>query len=116
MVLDIQRKGLLAAGFCIEDCKISPKGPRRVYVGTDGVKVPMITGVEKNKRRRLRRPEPAGSKCRLMRRGADNAYKEFEIASIYDESNEHRQVVATSGNHEVLGKLLRREADRLKID
>lgn len=32
-----------------------------------------------------------------------------------NESNEHRQVFATSGNHEVLGRLLRREGDRLKI-
>jgi len=116
LVLDIQRKGLLAAGFNIEDCRICPKGPRRVYVGTDGVKVPMVTEAEKNNRRRLRRPKRTGSKRRRMRRGSDNAYKEFKIATIYDESNEHRQVVATSGNHEILGKLLRREACRLKID
>lgn len=116
LTLDIQRKGLLGAGFGIEDCRISPKGPRRVYVGTDGVKVPMVTEAEKNKRRNLRGPKRPGSKHRRIRRGADNAYKEFKIATIYDESNEHRQVVATSGNHEVLGKLLRREARRLRID
>jgi len=45
----------------------------------------------------------------------DNAYKEFKIATFYNESNEHRQVIATSGNHEVLGRLLRREAKHLKL-
>lgn len=50
-----------------------------------------------------------------MHSGADNAYKEFKIAIMYDESNEHRQVIATSGNHEVLGRLLRREAARLRL-
>ncbi len=115
LVLDVQRKGLLAASFTIEDCKTTPTGPKRVYVGTDGVKVPMVTEGEKDKRRNLRGSKRAGSKRRRMHRGADNAYKEFKIATMYDESNEHRQVVATSGNHKVLGKLLRREAGRLKI-
>ncbi len=115
LVLNIQRKGLLAAGFSIEDCKTSPKGPKRVYVGTDGVKIPMVTESEKNKRRHLRGAKRPGSKRRWMNRGADNRYKEFKIATIYDESNEHRQVVATSGNHEAAGRLLRREAGRINL-
>lgn len=115
LVLKIQRKGLLAAGFSVEDCKTSPKGPKRVYVGTDGVKIAMVTESEKNKRRKLRGAKRAGSKRRWMNRGADNAYKEFKIATIYDQSNEHRQVVATSGNHEVLGRLLRRQAGCINL-
>lgn len=115
LVLDVQRKRLLETSFSIEDCNISPKGPKRVYIGTDGVKIPMVTEPEKNKRRKLRRPKRSGSRCRRIRRGVDNAYKEFKIATIYDESNEPRQVVATSGNHEVLGKMLRREAGQLNI-
>jgi len=116
LVLASQKKGLLPAGFDMEDCKTSPKGPKRVYIGTDGVKVPMVTEEEKNKRRKSRGRKGSGSRRRPMHRGADNSYKEFKIATIYDQSNEHRQVVATSGNHEVLGKLLRREAKRLKIN
>lgn len=115
LVLNIQRKGLLAAGFSIEDCKTSPKGPKRVYVGTDGVKIPMVTESEKNQRRQLRVAKRPGSKRRWMNRGADNRYKEFKIATIYDESNEHRQVVATSRNHEAVGRLLRREARRINL-
>ncbi len=115
LVLDVQEKGLLSAGFDIEQCRISRNGIKRVYVGTDGVKVPMVTQVEKDKRRKHRRPSCGGGRRRRMHAGADNTYKEFKIAIIYDESNEHRQVIATSGNHEVLGRLLRREAGRLRI-
>lgn len=116
LVLSIQQKGLLPADFDMEDCKTSPKGPKRIYMGTDGVKVPMVTKDEKNRRRKSRARKCPGSKRRQMRPGADNSYKEFKIATIYDQSNEHRQVVATRGNHEVLGKMLRREAKRLKIN
>ena len=116
LVLDIQPRGLLPISFSIEDCKTSAKGPKRLYVGTDGVKVPMVTESEKNKRRKLRGRKRHSGRRRRMNKGADNAYKEFKIATIYDESNGHRQVVATSGNHEVLGRLLRREASRLKIN
>jgi hypothetical protein len=52
LVLDVQRKGLLSAGFDIEQCKTSQNGIKRVYVGVDGVKVPMVTQVEKSKRRK----------------------------------------------------------------
>jgi hypothetical protein len=115
LVSAVQKKSLLPAAFDMEDCKTSPKGPKRVYVGTDGVKVPMVTEEEKNKRRKRRGPKRPGSRRRQMHRGADNPYKEFKIATIYNQSNEHRQVVATSGNHEVLGGLLRREGKHLKI-
>ena len=116
LVLAGQQKGLLDADFTMEDCKISPKGPKRIYMGTDGVKVPMVTKQEKDRRRKSRARKRPGAKRRQMRPGADNPYKEFKIATMYDQSNEHRQVVATSGNHEVLGKMLRREAKRLRIN
>lgn len=115
-VLSSQQRGLLDADFSMEDCRISAKGPKRVYMGTDGVKVPMVTKQEKDRRRKSRAPKRPGSKRRQMRPGADNSYKEFKIATIYDQSNERRQVVATGGNHEVLGKLLRRQAKCLKIN
>jgi len=99
----IVQKGLLEIGFGAEDCKTGIDGPSRIYVGTDGVKVPMVTQKEKDKRRKNRRKKRSGNKRRRMHRGADNAYKEFKIAVMYDESNENRHVFATSGNHEVLG-------------
>ena len=115
LVLEVQRKRLLAAEFSAQDCKTSHKGPKRLYVGTDGVMVPMVTETEKSKRRKARAPKRTGVRRRRMHKGSDNAYKEFKIATFYNESNEHRQVIATSGNHEVLGRLLRREAKHLKL-
>jgi hypothetical protein len=111
----MQQKGLLPPGFGPDDCRFGKEGPSRIYVGTDGVMVPMVTEKEKDKRRKNRRPKRSGGKRRQMHRGADNSYKEFKIAVMYDESNEHKDVLATSGNHEVLGRLLRRQAARLNL-
>ena len=115
LVFQVQQKGLLDIGFGAEDCKTGTDGLSRIYVGTDGVKVPMVTQKEKDNRRKNRRRRRLGSKRRRMRKGADNTYKEFKIAVMYNESNEHRQVLATSGDHEVLGRLLRRQAAKLKL-
>jgi len=114
-VCRMQQKGLLSPGFDAADCRVGKDGPSRIYVGADGVKVPMVTEKEKDKRRKNRRPKRSGGKRRRMHKGADNAYKEFKIATMYDESNEHKHVFATSGNHEVLGKLLRRQAAKLGL-
>jgi len=109
-VLVARSNAQIAASLTLETGKTSANGPTRVYLGVDGVKVPMVTAEEKNKRRNKRGPKRRGSPRRLMRPGADNAYKEFKIATFYDESNEHRQVVATAGDHKVLGRLVRRQA------
>jgi hypothetical protein len=108
-----QSKGQIAPSLTLEQAKVSVDGPTRIYVGADGVKVPMVTAGEKAKRRARRGPKRPGSRQRLMHRGADNAYKEFKLATFYDESNEHRQVIATAGDHNVLGRMIRREAKRL---
>ena len=108
-----QSQGQIPASLTPEQAKVSPDGPMRLYVGADGVKVPMVTMQEKAKRRARRGPKRCRSRRRQMHRGADDRYKEFKIATFYDESNEHRQVIATAGNHQVLGRLIRREARRL---
>lgn len=114
-VLQVQAAGLLQPAFNASECKGGPQGHSRVYIGADGVKVPMVTAVEKAKRRKGRRRRKKSRSARRMHRGADNAYKEFKIATIYDESNERRQVAATSGNHEVLGRLMRRQAQLIEL-
>ncbi len=115
-VLQAQFKGQIETSLTPEKCKTAPDGPSRVYIGVDGVKVPTITAQEKIKRRKQRGPKRKGSRRRVMRCGADNAYKEFKIATFYDQSNEYRQVVATAGNHQVLGRLVRRQAIRLGLN
>ena len=97
-VLQAQSKGQIEASLTPEKCKTDSDGLTRVYVGVDGVKVPMVTTEEKVKRRKKRGPKHKGSRRRVMRSGADNPYKEFKIATFYDQSNEYRQVVATAGD------------------
>ena len=50
-----------------------------------------------------------------MRRGHRERYKEFKLGVFYNQDKIHRRVVATGGNPEVLGRLLRRDARRLGV-
>lgn len=101
----LQAAGQVPSDLSVETARIKAGGPSRVYVGADGVKVPMITQQEKAQRRQRRRRRKSGSTgpVRRMHRGADNAYKEFKLATLYEESNTHRLVVGTAGDHQVLG-------------
>lgn len=115
-VLQAQSKGQIQTSLTPQKCKAAPDGPTRVYIGVDGVKVPMVTTAEKVKRRKKRGPKRKGTRRRVMRSGADNPYKEFKIATFYDQSNEYRQVIATAGDHQVLGRLVRRQAVHLGLN
>jgi hypothetical protein len=105
----------------IPDERGQPTSATRVYLGMDGVMVPMVTQTEKDKRRaaikakrRLR-----GRKCRPLpkaRPGADESFKETKIVTFYDEPCEHRLVVLTRGNCEVAGRLMRRAAGLIGLD
>jgi len=122
-VLKAQQEDAIFVTWHAEDCVV-PEGEKgettRVYTGCDGVMVPIITDAEKVKRRenvkakRRRR----GKKCKPLpprKRGADLSWKEFKVAFFYSEDAKHQHVAFTHGNHEVAGKLLRREADRLRF-
>jgi hypothetical protein len=113
-----QADGQVPSDLSVETARTKAGGPSRVYVGADGVKVPMVTQQEKAQRRQRRRRRKSGSTgpVRRMHRGADNAYKEFKIATLYEESNTHRLVVGTAGDHQVLGRLLRRQAAAIALD
>jgi hypothetical protein len=95
--------------------------PTRVYVGCDGVKVPVVTQAEKTKRRdtiKLKRRR-SGKKCRPLpaaRAGSDQQYKEARIVVAYNESQTRRLVIATRGDCEVTGRLLRSMATTIKLD
>ena len=61
----------------------------------------------------------AGKKARPLpprKAGADQRYKEFKIVAFYDETQEHRLVSGTRGDREVAGRLMRREAGRIRLD
>ena len=112
----------LGPGWEANDCVVGEGGPTRVMVGGDGVMVPVITEAEKQKRRENLARKRAGrqrvrkSGGRRRERGADQSYKEFKIGTLYDQSRAHQYAFATSGNHEVFGRILRREASKVKLD
>lgn len=122
-VLEASRLAMLKPAWDASDCRVEENGPTRVMVGTDGVMVPVITEAEKRKRRenvrrrgQVRRKRSGSKKAKRSRtRGSDQGYKEFKIVAFYDQSREHQHVVGTCGDHQVLGRLARREACRLNF-
>jgi hypothetical protein len=93
----------------------------RIYLGCDGVMVPLITQKEKDQRRskvkakRRRR----GKKCRPLpraRKGTDGPFKEFKMVTLYDDQADHRLVTVTRGDCQVAGQLMRRDGGRVGLD
>jgi hypothetical protein len=117
--------GLLPVGWDAADCVAHdkdgrPTGRTRVYLGCDGVKVPLVTDAEKRLRRAGVRAKRRcrGKKCRPLPRarpGADQSYKEFKIVTYYDDLQDHRLVTVTRGDHEQAGRLMRRDAGRVGL-
>jgi hypothetical protein len=83
--------------------------------------VPLVTDVEKRKRRATikHKRKLRGKKAKPLpplRRGADQAFQEFKLVVYYDDTRRHRLVEGTQGDHEVAGRLMRRQAVRLRLD
>jgi len=123
-VLEAQRSDRLAVAWSATDCRVDPKvatSPTRLYLGSDGVMVPLVTDAEKVSRRQKikEKRRRRGGKARPLRArkgGADQHYKEFKIVAFYDETQAHRLVSGTRGDCEVAGRLMRREASRIRLD
>jgi hypothetical protein len=119
-VLRAQRSGQLPVSFSAPDCRTETK-TTRIYLGSDGVMVPLVTDAEKVARRqkikekRKRRGKQA-QPLAPRKEGADQHYKEFKIVAFYDETQEHRLVAGTRGDHEAAGRLMRREGGRIQFD
>ena len=112
-----QRSGALGPDWTADDCveKVSEKSC--VITGADGVMVPLVTEQEKARRRRRRKRRRTGlASRRRICRGSDQHYKEFKILTFYDPSHEHQYALGTSGDHKALGRLMRREARKLRLD
>jgi len=115
-VLAERRGGSLRPGFTAADCT-----DQTLVTGTDGVMVPLVTEQQKRRRRatealrRQRQGRKRGGKRGRPKSGSEGSYKEFKVLSFYDPDKKHCHVVGTAGNHEVLGRLMRREAGRLQL-
>ena len=93
----------------------------RVYLGSDGLMVPVVTEAEKQARRKevKAKRQKRGKKCKPLpraRRGADLPYKEFKIVTLYDDTCAHRLVSVTRGDCAQAGKIMRRDAGRVGLD
>ena len=118
-VLKAQQRGELAPDWEARECR-TERGKSRTYLGCDGVMVPLITDAEKQKRRTKvkKKRQQRGRRCRPLpprKTGADQAYKEFKLAVLYDENHERRYVSATSGDHAVAGRLMQRMATQVRL-
>jgi hypothetical protein len=96
----------------------------RVYASADGVLVPATTQAEKEKRRttvqRRRQAQRARKGVRRKRLaavkgGADQRYKQLYLTSFYNQDKSRRLVSVTRGDHAAMGKLLGRDAARLRL-
>jgi hypothetical protein len=118
--------GRLAVAWDASDCPAldaagQPTEQTRVYLGCDGVMVPLITQQEKDQRRakikakRRRRGRP----CKPLPRprpGTDGPFKEFKIVTLYDDQAKHRLVSVTRGDCQVAGQIMRRDGGRVGLD
>src|SRR5262249_58084948 len=99
------RAGRLPVGWDAGDCPaLDPNGQEtdrtRVYLGSDGVMVPLVTDAEKQARRRKVKAKRRrrGKKCKPLpraKKGADQSFQEVKIVTLYDGTCAHRLVPAT---------------------
>lgn len=139
-VLKAQQSGAVPLGWTAADCHVppppgavpAPPVPRpapgtpaaaatRIYVGSDGVKVPLVTDAEKQARRTKvkQKRRRRGRTCQPLPKakpGAEQRYQEFKIVTFYDEAQAHRHVSVTQGDHQAAGAWMRHDACRLRLD
>ena len=116
-VMETQRRGQLAPDWEASECR-TESGVTRVYLGMDGVMVPLVTDAEKQKRRDgvKKKRQKRGRKCRPLPPrpiGADQQYKEFKMVNFYDQEQKRRYVAGTSGNSTAAGKMMQRMATQI---
>lgn len=116
LALADQNSGDIGPGFTSGDCTAET-----LITGADGVMVPLVTEQQKRKRRQTESAKRAAvgrvstAAAGRPRAGSDGPYKEFKIVTFYDPDKSHCHVVGTSGDHAKLGRLMRREARRLRL-
>ncbi len=110
--------------FTAADCHLHAQEPTCLITGADGFHVPLITDAEQQKRRekakqrrvRLRRDGHALRPLPPRPRGANQPWKEAKLVTFYDWDGRHHHTVATTGNHQATGRLMRQAATQLHLD
>jgi hypothetical protein len=126
-VLAAPADGQLELDWSAADCKATTPDGRevtRMYASADGVIVPTTTVAEKQKRRATalaarakmapadrRRLAPLGA----VRRGSDQRYKQVYVTILYGQDQARRLVGVTRKDHRAMGRLLARDAGRVRL-
>lgn len=122
---NVRHKSQLPASWSVPATAPTAQGTRRGYVGVDGVMAPMVTQVEKDKRRaehvtrRKQRAAQGRSNLKPLpaaRAGNELSYKEMKIGVFYDQDKKHRHAFATEKTHEAFGPLLKRYATQVHLN
>jgi len=115
-VVDTQRSGSLAASFTAADCSDGV-----MVTGADGVFVPVVPEAQKARRRATEAQKRKAKGRRSTRRpgrpkkGADGEYREAKVLAFYNQDKSKTHVVATLGDCNELGKMMRREGRKVKL-
>ncbi len=122
-VIEAQQKGALPIRWTANDCLADPKdcqSPTRVYLGVDGVQIPVVTETEKQKRRDKivdkRRSKKGLKPLPKAKKGEIEEFKEYKLVVAYDEPKNHRVVMGTTKNHLHLGRLMKKVANQIQLD
>jgi hypothetical protein len=111
------------AGQCLTDATPDHTPVQRVYAGLDGFMLPMVSDAEVQKRyakaqaRRKTLPRRRGvRRPKLVRRqGADQRYKEFKLAVLYDQDQEHKLLRVTRRGPDQAGRMLGMMAEDIQL-
>jgi len=124
-VTEARHAGTLPADWSAQDARVAPRGPTRVYEGTDGVMVPTVTQQEKDKRRKVhavRRQQRSAAglgnakELAPARPGSDERFKEMKIGVFYDQDKKHRHAFATEADSDGYGPLLAEYARQIRFE
>jgi hypothetical protein len=111
-----QQRGELRPAFTAADCQ-----DQTLIGGADGVMVPQVTQAQKDQRRateaaqRLQQGRSSTAAVGRPKAGSEGPFREYKVIAFYRLDKTHCQVVATAGDSEEAGRLMRREARRLHL-
>ena len=117
-----RRSERLPVAWSATERRVGPRAKTtRLYLGGDGVMVPLVTEAEKTARRRTLKRERRrrGQGARPLppkKRGADQSYKGSKIVAFHDEAQAPRLVRGTRGDCDEAGRWMRRRARRIRLD